>query len=118
MVTNVGPRTVFLSWQPPLPEDQNGVIIEYIVRTVDIGNSQTTEDQTTETNSTIRRLIYSQKYNFTVAAMTIIGRGPFSDPVTIISSGRSKCVCFAKVLVKDKLLLCISLYRAFSSYTL
>ena len=70
-----------LSWQPPSLEDQNGIIIQYTVAV-----SSTTADyamniSTTDTELVVSNLNAFTRYNFTIAAETSVGSGPFSDPV-------------------------------------
>ena len=93
-ITNLAPRTVFLTWDPPPLEDHNGIITGYTVEVFDVENSQTNEVETTETSITRSGLQHGQKYTFTVAAKTVIGRGPFSDSASIITpsvNDSSKC---------------------------
>lgn len=93
-ITNLDPRTVFLTWDPPPPEDHNGIITGYTVQVFDVENSRTSEVETTETGITRSGLKHGQKYTFSVAAKTVIGRGPFSDSVSIITpsvNDSSKC---------------------------
>lgn len=85
---------MFLTWDPPPTEDHNGIITGYIVEVFDVENSQTNEEETSETSITRSGLKPGQTYTFAVAAMTVIGRGPFSDPIPIIIlsvNDSSKC---------------------------
>lgn len=78
----VDSTTVSLSWSPPLPENQNGVIRKYIIAATetDTGNVYTWES--ISTNIGIHSLHPFYTYQFTVAAYTI-ERGPFSYIVTL-----------------------------------
>ena len=78
----VDSTTVSLSWDPPLPENQNGVIRKYIIAATeaDTGNEYTWES--ISTNIDIYTLHPFYTYQFTVAAYTI-QRGPFSYIITL-----------------------------------
>ena len=89
MVTNVFPGVVSLTWEPPASEHHNGEITGYVLTVIDIESSslesQNKEIETTATSVTIRSLRPSWSYNFTVRAVTVVGRGPSSYPVTIVT---------------------------------
>ena len=73
--------SVGLSWQPPSLEDQNGVIIFYTVNVSSTSAGYTMISATTDTELVVSSLNAFTWYNFTIAAETSAGRGPFSDPV-------------------------------------
>ena len=70
-----------LSWQPPSLEDQNGVIIFYTVNVSSTSAGYMMISATTDTELVVSSLNAFTWYNFTIAAGTSAGRGPFSDPV-------------------------------------
>ncbi len=93
--TDVGTRTVTISWNPPVFEDQNGVILYYQLI---ILQSQFDIDNFIINTSS---LIYSgtdleeyNDYTFMVAAATGVGLGPFSTPQSFMTleAGRDRFV--------------------------
>ena len=85
--------SVFLSWKPPLIEYQNGIIRGYYVELNSTDNAESpytlsTQDQHLLLDSLQPDTVYICR----VAAYTV-GRGPFSEPLTIVldsESGMSK----------------------------
>lgn len=81
----INATSVLASWEPPLQEDQNGIIQRYTLRVVGV---HTDEDIIISTNSTrteisVDNLHPFYSYKFTVAAVTI-SHGPFGQPVTVV----------------------------------
>lgn len=74
--------SVTVSWNPPLLENQNGVIRKYIINAVelDTGNEYTWESITTSID--IHSLHPYYTYQFTASAYTV-EQGPFSFIVTV-----------------------------------
>ena len=71
-------RTLVLSWEPPLPEDRNGIITNY---TINITEMETgTQSQLVADNTTITALPLHPHYTYscTVAAETSVGLGPYT----------------------------------------
>ena len=79
--------SLFVRWEPPSLEDQNGVIVAYIL-TYTNNSAQPLGDRPSMmalgTNRTFRivGLDIFTEYNVTVAAATAIGRGPYSTTTT------------------------------------
>ena len=74
----LNPTTVLLTWSPPLTADQNGLITAY---TVVITNSDNSEQDVYVTNNTtliVASLNPYTTYQYTVAANTTVGSGPYS----------------------------------------
>ena len=78
-------------WDPPLPEQQNGPIVTYtiVIVTVETAESQFT---TNDTNLILNSLMPYTTYEWTVAAHTTAGMGPFSSPATVRTSPDGKWV--------------------------
>lgn len=73
---------ISLTWQLPLLEDRNGVILGYVVRITSVsGRTETREITTTNTSITITTLIPYTVYECVVAAYTRVGTGPSSNIV-------------------------------------
>ena len=79
-----GSRTVVISWDPPLLEDQNGIITYYLLL---ISEEQfNVSDRVINTTSdastyTVTELEEYDNYTCRVAAATRIGPGPYSAPI-------------------------------------
>ena len=82
------PTSVTFSWDPPPPEDRNGLIVKYVIRAVVIDTGELFEVLIESNGTTV---VYGQlqpdsAYNFSVAAMTdAVGTGPFTDNITVIT---------------------------------
>ena len=75
--------TLALSWQPPSPENQNGIIVHYTVNITEMETGRVLS--LTAMNTTMLRVhLLHPFYTYTciVAAVTI-GLGPYSTPVVI-----------------------------------
>ena len=91
---------IFLTWEPPPIEMQNGVIREYRISIIEIRKNASQLRITTDTFVNVSGLHPNYDYNFTVTTVTI-GPGPTSAPVTIttLEDGQSYktllfvCVC-------------------------
>ena len=72
-------------WNPPSLPDQNGHIIGYQLIITNVNRSSSLVLVVNVTNITSYVVINLQEfevYSFEIAAMTVIGLGPFSDVVT------------------------------------
>ena len=69
---------VYLSWDPPPPDEINGVIQGYRINIteLDTGDMLQHTAEGEGTNTTIGSLHPHYTYNFTIAAFTLIGNGP------------------------------------------
>ena len=87
-VESHNPASLIVSWQPPLARERNGPITNYVIQytrvspsdmmSVNVGNG---------TTHTISGLVAYVNYSVIVAAMTVNGSGPFSDPAVVGRSG-------------------------------
>lgn len=86
-VTNVAPGIVSLHWLSPPTDKQNGDIIGYIVRIINLEPLKTLDIETdsTATGTEIGDLRTAHPYNFSVAAVTEQGQGPFSYPISTVT---------------------------------
>ena len=73
--------SVGVSWQPPSPEDRNGIITMYTLNVSSTTAGYMMSFGTVNTEIIVDNLNPFTLYNFTVAAATSIGCGPFSDSV-------------------------------------
>ena len=89
-----------LSWKPPSPEEKNGVLIKYFIVVKEtqmlyldngtvisqIGMSFNRTYNVSERRTRLIDMLHPS-YNYTVriAAATVVGIGPFSDPITVMT---------------------------------
>jgi len=77
----INSTSISVFWNPPPFDDQNGVITSYRV----IVTNQNTTVASATINSTsfvVNNLQEFQQYSIEVAAMTAVGIGPFSNPIS------------------------------------
>ena len=80
MVASVNPASLMVSWQLPLEIDRNGLITGHVIQYTRNGTSDMM-NVNSGTTHTISGLVAFVDYSITVAASTINGIGPFSNPV-------------------------------------
>ena len=85
----VDSTTVSLSWNPPPPETQNGVIRKYIIEATETDTDREYVWESISNNIVIHSLHPFYTYEFIVAAYTV-ERGPFSYIVTLQTSQDGK----------------------------
>ena len=86
-VTSVNPASLMVSWQPPPMIDHNGPIT-YVIQYTRVGSSDMMSvNVNSGTTHTISGLVAYVDYSVTVAARTVNGTGPFSNPPVIGRSG-------------------------------
>ena len=88
------PRTLHFSWEPPLLEQQNGVIVGYTVNIVSDDYSMMfqlySDDHATNLSATIFKPY--TVYRCAVAAFTTPGIGPYSNEAVILTPEDGKFV--------------------------
>jgi len=92
MVAIVNPSSLRVSWQLPPEIDRNGEITGYVIEYTRVGGSSNAVIVSSGTMHTISGLVSFVVYSIRVAAMNIIGTGPFSDPVIELSGENSEFV--------------------------
>ena len=93
MVTSVNPSSLMVSWQPPPEVDHNGVITGYVIQFSRIGGSSDMVTVISGITHTQSGLLPFVDYSVIVAAMTVNGTGPFSNPEVEMSGQDSKLHC-------------------------
>ena len=89
---------IFLSWDPPLFEEQNGVITGYTVNVTNLRREETLQFAVMDSqNLSIGSLLPHTTYACIVAACTIVGAGPFSQQFLVRTLETSKCYLLQKV---------------------
>ena len=92
MVKSQNPASLVVSWRPPGQRDHNGPITGYMINYTQDGSSNmmsmsVTGEISGTTVITISGLVAYVNYSVIVAAMTVNGTGPFSDPPVVGRSG-------------------------------
>lgn len=84
-------EAVFLQWDLPLPQQQNGFIIGYVVNITALETGATDHMSTPYLNLTLHSLHPFTTYSCIVAARTSVGLGPFSTTVNVrtLEDGRN-----------------------------
>ena len=89
MVESHNPASLNVSWDPPVRRDHNGPITGYVIQYTRVGLSvmvnMSLNGDTTVT--IIPELVVDVIYSVLVAAMTVNGTGPFSNPSVVGRSG-------------------------------
>jgi len=76
----ISSTSISVYWDPPPFNDQNGIITGYRVNIVNLNQSNKSDTiDISNTSFTAVDLEEFEAYDIQVAAMTIIGLGPFSD---------------------------------------
>lgn len=90
-VSEVYSRRVVLSWMPPEPEYQNGVVTEYHLSIEALDFYFSFHQIFPNTSGEVRNLKPYSTYQVTISASTVIGVGPQSDVFTFqtLEDGRS-----------------------------
>ena len=99
-VSIVSSQSVQLSWEPPLIIEQNGILLQYHVIVMEtqilyLDNGTVISQMGMNFNRTynvsegrtqlIDMLHPSYNYTVRIAAATVVGIGPFSDPITVMT---------------------------------
>lgn len=82
--------SVTLSWEPPPLENQNGVIIGYIIRITSANSGESQELQSTTATITISSLQPFTTYIIVVTAETSAGTGPYSSELMVTTQEDGK----------------------------
>ena len=75
--------SLLLSWSElPLP-DRNGIILEYTIHLTNVRTGEDTEYSAVTDPYTITNLHPDYTYRGKLAAVTVVGAGPFSSPLEV-----------------------------------
>jgi len=83
-------RSISLAWDPPLFEDQNGVIISYAINVTLLETGEKFQLSTDAHSLILDSLRPFGTYSFIIAAETVVSEGPFSTVLTIATPEDSK----------------------------
>ena len=92
MVESHNLASLMVSWRPPVQGGRNGPITGYTINYTRVGSSDVMSINVTGETSgttfiTISGLVAYVNYSVIVAAITVNGTGPFSDPPVVGRSG-------------------------------
>ena len=84
---------ITLLWDPPPADAQNGIITQYRINITEVetGRFFTLFSATTSVNVTSLHPYYT--YNCAIAAATMIGVGPYTSVITVVTLQDSKFLC-------------------------
>ena len=74
--------SIQLSWQPPAPSSQNGIIQHYVISVTEEETMRQFRLISTTTSITATALHPYYTYSFTISAVTV-GEGPYSQPLSL-----------------------------------
>ena len=84
-VSVVSFEEVTISWAAPNETDRNGVITGYLINITLISTGQSFTRNSTNTTHVLNGLQPFTSYTCSVAAMTRVGLGPFSMPISFLT---------------------------------
>ena len=95
----MGSTGISLFWNPPPADAQNGIIARYMISVTEVetGRSFSLFSATTSLNVTSLHPFYT--YNFTIAAVTTVGDGPYTRSITIVTLQDGRLVCVAFIIL-------------------
>ena len=88
--TTLSSTSVLLTWNPPLPDLQNGIITTYFVNVTELETGMASQLTVADaTQLLINTLHPYYVYNFYISAATVIGLGPYSPvfPIQTLEDG-------------------------------
>ena len=88
----MGPTSIFLSWNPPPLEDQNGIIRHYEVVLVALETGETHVHTSATHSVTVSSLQPFTNYSCRVAAETVAS-GPYTEEITVQTTPAGKNYC-------------------------
>ncbi len=76
-------RSATITWSPPPADQQNGVIIQYLINVTVVETGVSFQLTSTSTSLTVTTLLPYRNYICIIAAVTSVGIGPFSSRFTL-----------------------------------
>lgn len=77
--------SLFLRWEPPELEDQNGIIIGYVVNVTAVETGMTFQLSSSDSSLMATGLRPFTTYICRIAAITAVGVGPYSIAITAVT---------------------------------
>lgn len=84
-VTAVSSTSIHVSWMEVNQRDQNGIVTNYVIQYFNLRHSSTANITTASMVVTLSGLHEFEDYAVQVAAQTVAGLGPFSEPRTVLT---------------------------------
>lgn len=81
VATRATNNSILLTWLPPSPENQNGIIHRYRLEVLCLNTNESQQLMANESFFEISNLHPFYSYQITIAAETHAGIGPYSSPV-------------------------------------
>ena len=78
----INSRTVYLTWEPPAAENQNGIIREYLIKVTTSDGTNQQQYMSSSSSLSVADLHPHYTYIVTVAAVTV-NTGPFTDEYSV-----------------------------------
>ena len=88
--------SISLSWKEPVQDQQNGIIIGYIIKFQALDDFSTFNRTSTSTSLTVNMLKPYRSYVCTIAAQTVAGTGPFGNLLMFMTPEAGKITCVLK----------------------
>ena len=85
-------RSLEIHWDPPIPEDRNGNIIGYEYNITEQNGWNDVDTVDSSTVKVFTKLTPYTNYTVRIAAMTLAGTGPYSEPIVARAKEASKCI--------------------------
>ena len=110
MVESHNPASLMVSWRPPVGRDRNGPITGYMINYIRVGSSDMMSMSVTGDIRVIiiPELVAYVNYSVILAAMTVNGTGPFSDPPVVGRSGEDRKLNYSTA--QFKLYTCVQVH--------
>ena len=77
--------SISVTWSQSQEDSQNGIIVHYSLQLIEVATGRVITAEINATSATVSSLHSYYAYKVTVAAATIIGVGPFSEEITILT---------------------------------
>ena len=90
----ISSSAVNLSWQPLLPQQQNGIVIQYVVNITTVETGEGVGLVSASNQLTVNSLHPHWTYIFTVSGETSVGVGPPSLAMTATTLEDGKAILF------------------------
>ena len=76
-------RSIYVIWDPPTPEDRNGIILSYVINVTGVETGEQIQLTSGSESVNVTALTPYTTYFCIVAASTVVGSGPFSRGISI-----------------------------------
>ena len=95
-IVSISSTSISLSWEEPVQDQQNGIIIGYIINFQALNNYSSFNYTSTSTSLTVNTLKPYHNYVCIIAARTVAGTGPFGNLLLFMTPEARKITCVLK----------------------